>query len=148
MDEGDAALVPSYRPPGLRQVIVGDRLRDRNWIAININHDHYLPAPVEKIAGLTWLDVEGAKLTPGFTPDVKNYTAKLRRGTDSTLVITADPTSSRSAMTINGEPASGEKAHALKLTSSKIGVDVKSPDGTQTAAYTITVSEDERKDRQ
>lgn len=44
LSRGDAALVPSYRPPGLFQVIVGDRLRDPNWVAVNVNRAHYLPA--------------------------------------------------------------------------------------------------------
>ena len=43
LDRGDAALVPSYRPPGLFQVIVGDRLHDPNWVAVNVNRDHYRP---------------------------------------------------------------------------------------------------------
>ena len=43
LHRGDAALVPSYRPPGLFQVIVGDRLRDPNWVAINVNRDRYRP---------------------------------------------------------------------------------------------------------
>jgi hypothetical protein len=44
LDRGDAALVPSYRPPGLFQVIVGDRLHDPNWVAVNVNRARYLPA--------------------------------------------------------------------------------------------------------
>ena len=44
LDRGDAALVPSYRPPGLWQIIVGDRLHDANWVAINVNRARYLPA--------------------------------------------------------------------------------------------------------
>lgn len=44
LSRGDAALLPSYRPPGLFQVIVGDRLRDPNWVAVNVNRAHYLPA--------------------------------------------------------------------------------------------------------
>lgn len=44
LDRGNAALVPAYRPTGLFQVIVGDRLHDPNWAAINVNRDHYLPA--------------------------------------------------------------------------------------------------------
>jgi glyoxylase-like metal-dependent hydrolase (beta-lactamase superfamily II) len=44
LDRGDAALVPSYRPVGLYQVIVGDRLHDPNWVAVNVNRAHYLPA--------------------------------------------------------------------------------------------------------
>jgi glyoxylase-like metal-dependent hydrolase (beta-lactamase superfamily II) len=41
---GDAALVPSYRPVGLSQVIVGNRFHDPDWAAINVNRAHYLPA--------------------------------------------------------------------------------------------------------
>lgn len=43
LQRGDAALVPSYRPTGLFQVIVGDRLHDPNWVAINVNRDTYRP---------------------------------------------------------------------------------------------------------
>jgi glyoxylase-like metal-dependent hydrolase (beta-lactamase superfamily II) len=50
LDRGDAALVPSYRPPGLFQVIVGDRLHDPNWVAVNVNRDRYLPAGAKKAA--------------------------------------------------------------------------------------------------
>ena len=42
---GNAVLVPSYRPPGLSQVIVGDRLHDPNWVAINVNVKTYRQAP-------------------------------------------------------------------------------------------------------
>jgi len=44
LSRSDAALVPSFRPVGLSQVIVGDRLHDRNWVAINVNRAHYLAA--------------------------------------------------------------------------------------------------------
>jgi glyoxylase-like metal-dependent hydrolase (beta-lactamase superfamily II) len=43
LSRGDAALVPSFRPPGLFQVIVGDRFHDPNWVAVNVNRAHYLP---------------------------------------------------------------------------------------------------------
>lgn len=41
LERGDSALVPSYRPTGLFQVIVGDRLHDPNWVAVNVNREHY-----------------------------------------------------------------------------------------------------------
>lgn len=44
LSHGDSALVPSYRPPGLSQVIVGDRMHDPNWVAVNVDSRHYLPA--------------------------------------------------------------------------------------------------------
>ncbi len=139
MDQGDAALVPSYRPTGLMQVIVGDRFHDPNWAAINVNHDHYLPAPVDKIDSLTWIGIDGARLVPDFAPQAKDYTIEVPRSV-SNLNIAADTTSSRSTMTINGEPAESGKAHTLKAAAPKVEIDVKSPDGTQTAAYRVTVS--------
>lgn len=139
MDKGDAALVPSYRPVGLGQVVVGDRFRDPNWVAINVNHDHYLPAPVDKIDGLISIGVDGQKLVPDFTPQIKDYTVELPRAASS-VKIAAVSTSSRSTMTIDGEVAEAGKPHAVKVTAPKLEIDVKSPDGTQTAVYTLTVS--------
>lgn len=53
LDHGDAALVPSYRPTGLLQVIVGNRFHDPNWAAINVDHAHYLPRTVSPAAART-----------------------------------------------------------------------------------------------
>lgn len=44
LEKGNAVLVPSFRPPGFSQVIVGDRMHDPNWVAINVNVRTYLPA--------------------------------------------------------------------------------------------------------
>ena len=139
MDKGDAALIPSYRPLGLGQVLVGNRFTDPNWVAINVNHDHYLPAPIEKIDGLTWIVVDGAKLVPDFAPGVKDYTLN-EAGKTSTIQLTANPTSSASTVTIDGKPASAGKPQAVKMPTPKIEIAVKSPDGTETATYTINVS--------
>jgi len=139
MDKGDAALVPSFRPPGLWQVIVGNRFHDPNWVAINVNRARYLPAPVDKIDGLTRIAIGGLKLSPDFTPDVRNYTVEAPQGTTS-VKITADPTSSRSTVTMNGDPVPAGKPHIVELRSSKLEIGVKSPDGTETAVYTVAVS--------
>ncbi len=139
MDKGDAALVPSFRPPGLEQIIVGDRLHDPNWVAININRSRYLPARVNKMDGLTRIVLRGFKLTPEFTPEIKTYRADVPPG-PATVEVTADPTSSRSTMTINGLPASAGRPRTVRLAASKIEIRVKSPDGTQTAVYTVTLS--------
>lgn len=141
MDKGDAALVPSFRPPGLEQIIVGDRLHDPNWVAINVNHDHYLPAPIDKIDGLTRIAISGFKLMPEFNPEVKNYTVDVPVRT-ARVEVMADPTSSRSTMTINGSSAAAGAPLSVQLPASKIEVRVKSPDETQTAVYTVTVSKD------
>jgi len=142
MDKGDAALVPSYRPTGLQQVVVGDRLRDPDWVAINVNKARYLPAPVDKIAGLTQVAVEGADLSPAFTPQVKEYVAKAPRGAAS-VVVTAEPTSTRSSLlSVDGETVKPGVRHSVRLTgpSSAVKIRVVSPDGTASAEYTIAVS--------
>jgi glyoxylase-like metal-dependent hydrolase (beta-lactamase superfamily II) len=139
MDEGDAALVPSYRPAGLMQVVVGDRFHDPNWAAINVNHDHYLPAPVDRITSLTWIAIDGAKLVPDFSPAVKDYAIDVPRATSS-LTVTVDPTSDRSTVTIDGDAAGAGKPQAVKLPVSRIEIGVRSPDGTETASYTVTVN--------
>jgi glyoxylase-like metal-dependent hydrolase (beta-lactamase superfamily II) len=139
MDKGDAALVPSYRPAGLMQVIVGDRLHDPNWAAINVNHDHYLPAPTNKITSLTWIAIEGSNLAPEFSPTIKNYVVDVPRSTSS-IAVTVDPTSSRSSFTINGGVAEAAHAQSVKLPVSQIEIGVKSPDGSETASYTVTVN--------
>jgi glyoxylase-like metal-dependent hydrolase (beta-lactamase superfamily II) len=139
MDKGDATLIPSYRPVGLRQVVVGDRLQDPNWIAINVNHDKYLPAPVDQISGLVGITVTGATLAPEFKTDVKDYSISLPAGAKS-IDVTPDPTSSRSTITVNGQAADAGKPHSLKLPISKVEIDVKSPDGTQTTTFSVTVN--------
>ncbi len=139
MDKGDEVLVPSYRPVGLRQVVVGDRFKDPNWIAINVNRDRYLPAPVDKIARLMGISIEGLKMTPAFSPEVKDYTVEAPRGAKN-LKVTAYPTSSRSTITVNGSPVTAGKPSTVKLPTPKLTVDVKSPDGTQTNTFTVTVS--------
>src|SRR5581483_7676505 len=42
MDEGSGALIPSYRTPGLRQIVVGDRFTDTNWFGMNVNTQTFL----------------------------------------------------------------------------------------------------------
>jgi Cadherin-like beta sandwich domain/Metallo-beta-lactamase superfamily len=139
MGEGNAALVSSYRPAGLWQVIVGDRFADPNWVSINVNRARYLRAPVEKIDSLSRIAIEGLKLSPDFTPEVKNYTVNGPQGVGS-VAVTAVPTSSRSTITIFGNPVPARKPYATKLRSSKVEIEVKSPDGTDSAMYTLTVS--------
>jgi glyoxylase-like metal-dependent hydrolase (beta-lactamase superfamily II) len=142
MDKGEAVLVPSYRPAGLQQVVVGDRLHDPNWVAINVNKDTSLPAPIEKIAGLTRITVEGAKPSPTFTPEVKDYTVTVPTKSAS-IEISAEPTSSRSsALAVNGETVQPATLHRVQLSgkSSVVKIRVTSPDGTQTADYSVTVS--------
>lgn len=141
MDRGDDALVASYRPAGLKQVVVGDRLHDPDWVAINVNQKTYLPGPSDQIAGLTRLSVADAKLTPAFSPQVRQYTVTVPKKTAS-IEITAEPTSTRSkVLTINRESVKpGTSARvALKGKSPLIWIQVVSPDGTSTTDYALKV---------
>jgi glyoxylase-like metal-dependent hydrolase (beta-lactamase superfamily II) len=141
MDKGDAALVPSYRPAGLQQVVVGDRLHDPDWVAINVNQETFLPAPPDKISGLTRLAIAGAKLTPAFSPEVKRYTAEVpSRGFTARLL--AVPTSSRSRLSVDGTPVRPGAEQSVRVTgkSKQVRIAVSSPDGTETSEYSVTLS--------
>ena len=142
MDKGGAALVPSYRPAGFRQVVVSDRLHDPDWVAINVNHETYLPAPKDMIAGLTRIEVAGAKIEPVFSPRVHEYRLTIPRNLTS-IDITVQPTSTRSkALVIDGENVPPGTPHRviLKGKSGAVSIRVESPDGTQTSEYKLTVS--------
>ena len=141
MDKGDAVLVPSYRPVGLLQVTIGDRMHDPDWVAINVNKAHYLPAPIDKIAGLTLLSFDNAGLQPAFSPNVKSYTATLLKNS-STTSLSVEPTSSRSSLlTVNGKSVKPGQPGVVSLSgkSTPVTVHVASPDGSQTADYVVTV---------
>ena len=102
MDEGNDALVPSYRPHGLKQIVVGDRLTDPNWIGINVNAQTFLPAPPDQIASLTLIDLQGATLTTRFTSTNHDYKALVKGS--GPITISARPASSRvQSLTINEE---------------------------------------------
>jgi len=142
MDKGEAVLVPSYRPTGLLQVTIGDRIHDPDWVAINVNKEHYLPAPVDKIAGLTFLSIDGAVLQPAFSPNVESYTATVAKGS-SIASLTVEPTSSRSsALTVNGQPAKSGQPSVIRLRGKPTAgtIHVVSPDGSQAADYVVRVS--------
>jgi glyoxylase-like metal-dependent hydrolase (beta-lactamase superfamily II) len=142
MDKGDAVLIPSYRPTGALQVTIGDRIHDPDWVAINVNKDHYLPAPIEQIAGLTRIAVQGAKLDPVFSPAVKEYTVVVPPHA-TTITVLAEPTSTRSSsLSINGEPVKPGAPHKVPLTvgSTTVKIQVTSPDGSQSAEYLLKLT--------
>ncbi len=73
LDRGESVLVPSYRPAGLLQVVVGDRLKDPDWVGINVNRARPISAPPDKIATLSNIEVAGASLNPRFSPGTHEY---------------------------------------------------------------------------
>jgi hypothetical protein len=121
---------------------VGDRLTDPNWVAINVNKDHFLSAPPDKIATLSAIDLGGATLTGRFSPDVRAYTADALPGTAS-VRITPWATSSRyKSLRIGDTSLSSGKAHEAKLRSgpNSFTIAVTAPDGSVTTSYVLTVN--------
>jgi len=137
MDEGNAVLIPSYRPVGEWQVMVGDRYNDVNWVAVNVNRDHYLPAPPEKIARLCAIYLKGAELTAPFAPGNRSPVAAVARSV-KTVEVGPIPTSSHAqAVTVNGKPVARGSFVAVPI-DQPAEIVVRSPDGTQTETYTLT----------
>ena len=141
MDEGTAALVPSYRPRGLQQIVVGDRFTDPNWFGINLNAQTFLPAPPDQIASLTLIDVKGASLASRFTATAHEYRATVAgRGP---ITISARPASSRvQSLTINGQAVQSGEPYKVSFAgrTESVPIVVTAHDGKTTDTYRVTLS--------
>jgi hydroxyacylglutathione hydrolase len=142
VDKGEAILVPSLRPTDVWQVVVGDRLTDPNWVAINVSKGSCLTVPPDKIATLSNLQVIRAALEPGFTPFGFNYTVAAGANiTDIEIIPTA--TSNRTQrLTINAVPVRSGTAYSaqLEMGDNPFVVTVTSPDGSTTLTYNLVVT--------
>ena len=141
VDQGEDVLVPSLRPTDAWQVVVGDRLSDPNWAAINVAKGRCLSAPPEKIATLSNLELQGARLEPGFMPRQDTYTAVANTDV-SAFAITPIATSGRhQSLTINGAAHRSGATHWVQLSDGEphITIAVTSPDGTVSHTYTLAV---------
>jgi glyoxylase-like metal-dependent hydrolase (beta-lactamase superfamily II) len=141
MDEGTAALAPSYRPPGLQQIVVGDRFTDPNWFGINVNTQTFLPAQPEQIASLTMLELKRATLQGRFATTVHDYRARVSgRGS---ITISAKPASSRvQSVVIDGQLVKPRMPCKVSLTGSTrtVPIVVTAHDGKTMATYRLTLS--------
>ncbi len=134
LDRGDAALVPSWRPQGGVQLVEGDRFADPDWFGANVDRASYLPAPPDRIAGLTGLFITGARLSPRFSPAVHDYVAA---GVPRGATVRAWPTATRSrSFTVNGRPAKPGTSMPID-TRRDLVVEVTAPDGVQKASYRV-----------
>ena len=141
LDEGTAALVPSYRPPGLQQIVVGDRFTDPNWFGVNVNPRTFLPAPPDQIASLTLIEVQGATLDARFRATLHEYQAAVAGS--GPLSILARPASSRiQSLTIDGKRVKPGAAYpvAFRGKGRKVPIVVTAADGKSTQTYTVTLS--------
>ena len=140
MDQGSAALVPSYRPQGLQQIVVGNRLTDPNWFGININPQTFLPAAPDQIASLTIIETKGATLTSRFSPNEHDYEAKA--SSRGPITIAARPASSRvQSLTIDGKTVKAGVATKVSFTGSKktVPIVVTARDGQTAQTYRVTL---------
>ena len=141
VDKGESVLIPSYRPAGLMQVIVGDRLKDPDWAGINVNRARPISAAPDKIASLSNIETSGAALNVRFSPATHEYTVE--GGAASEMRITPVTTSTRyKSLTVNGAAATSGSPVSVKLTGSRteVAIVVTSPDGSESTKYTVVVS--------
>lgn len=176
VDEGWSAATPTLRTldsfPGYlentKTVVVGDRLKDINWVGINVNKQNYLSdgyrdGNQNKIADLSNLSVhkQGEKgnllwndpnfginvnwqyPTDGTKPTRKNTTSFVAEVDENTTSIEIVPTaaSSGAKITINGEVAASGKAYVGKLTgsSTRFVIEVTAKNGSDSKRYTLKV---------
>ena len=141
VDQGEACLVPSLRPTDVWQVIVGDRLTDPNWVAINVSKGACLTSPPEQIATLSNLRAGAAALEAAFTPFTFDYMA-VAGASVRQVEIVATTTASRGGLTINGAAWASGKAYPAPLEpgTNRFTLVVTSPDGTVTNTYTLVIN--------
>jgi glyoxylase-like metal-dependent hydrolase (beta-lactamase superfamily II) len=141
MDEGNAALVPSYRPRGLQQIVVSDRFTDPNWFGVNINAQTFLPAPPDQIASLILIDVKGAAVKSRFQSTVHDYRATVTgRGP---ITITTRPASTRvQSLTIDGKAVQAGAPYevSFKGGTRTVPIVVTAHDGKTTDTYRVVLS--------
>jgi glyoxylase-like metal-dependent hydrolase (beta-lactamase superfamily II) len=141
MDEGNDALVPSYRPRGIKQIVVGDRFTDPNWFGMNVNAQTFLPAPPDEIASLTLIELRGAALTTRFTSTTHDYQANVKGSGPITIAV--KPASSRvESITINGDPVQPGTPVDVSFKGRKdvVAIGVTAHDGNTKQAYRVVLS--------
>lgn len=140
MDEGRAALIPSWRPPGIEQIVVGDRFSDPDWFGINVNANAFLPAPPDQIASLVLIQLQGASLTPRFSAERHDYQATVRGRRPVTISVR--PASSRvRSISIAGRVATAGAAEKIAFNGRTLTVPiiVMAHDGRTTQTYRVTL---------
>jgi glyoxylase-like metal-dependent hydrolase (beta-lactamase superfamily II) len=142
VDEGPGSLEPSLRPQGAWWVVVGDRLGDPDWAAINVSKETCLSTPPGRIATLSLLEVTPGSLAEPLEPSRESLAATVPAGTER-VTITATTTSRRARkLTIDGVEVTPGSPHAVELKpgDNVLPILVTAPDGTATRAYTLTVA--------
>lgn len=144
IDKGESVLIPSYRPAGLLQVVIGDRLKDPDWAGINVNRAHPISAPPDKIATLSNIELAGASLNVRFSPDIHEYSVAGVQGGEIRATPIATSTRYKS-LTVNGVPATSGSPVPIRLTGSRTELTIiaTSPDGSASTTYMIIATKKE-----
>lgn len=142
VDRGENVLIPSYRPAGLLQVVSGDRLKDPDWAAINVNRMRPISAPPDKIATLSDIEIAGAALNTRFSPEIRKYSLDGLEGPE--LSVTPVTTSTRyQTLSVNGVATKSGTASLVQLTGprNEVTITVTSPDGSISSKYTVAIGQ-------
>lgn len=141
IDRGESVLIPSYRPAGLLQVVVGDRLKDPDWVGINVNRARPISAPPDKIATLSDIEVGGAALNARFSPEICEYSVDGIQTAEIRVTPVAMSTRYKS-LTVNGVAVPSGSPATVRLTGPRtvVTITVTSPDGSASTNYSIVVT--------
>ena len=177
VDEGTDAMTPTLRTldsingylENTKTVVVGDRLKDINWVGINVNLQNYLSdgyrnGNEDKIADLSNLSVhkQGEKgnllwndpnfginvnwqyPTDGTKPTCKTTTSFVAEVDENKTSIEIVPTaaSSGAKITVNGNAVESGKAYQGTLTggTTRFVIKVTAKNGSDSKTYTLNVS--------
>ena len=142
VDRGEQVLVPSLRPTDAWQVVVGDRLSDPNWAAINVTKDKCLSVPPDQIATLSNLQVHNTVLAPGFTPDHGMYTAVVDAATAEIEIVPTATSSRHHRLLIDNVPAVSGAPYRARLADgdTTFAIAITAPDGSTTHTYKLVVT--------
>ncbi len=142
VDEGDAVLTPSLRPTDVWQVVVGDRMTDPNWIAINVRKGQFLTALPHRLATLSHLHLSLGTLTTAFKPSIFMYSTVVASD-ETTIEVTPTATSTRyRALSMNGTAVVSGTACRMSLNpgENEFMITVTSPDGSAVNNYKLNVT--------
>ncbi len=141
VDQGAQTLVPSLRPAGIWQVVVGNRLADPHWAAINVHRDHCLTAPPDQIATLSRLELSHGRLRKPLRPGQFDYDARVDPQAVS-VKVTLMPASTRcQKLTINGQEVRPGQPFPVRLRgmAERLEIVVTAPDGVTRQGYTLNI---------
>lgn len=142
VDQGEAILTPSLRPTDAWQVVVGDRLTDPNWAAINVAKGRCLTTQPDQIATLSNLQVQGAALAPGFAPDHFSYTAMVGANATEVAIMPTAMSGRYHSLAIDDAPAISGEPHRVALApgDTTVAITVAAPNVRTSHTYTLVLA--------